>query len=652
MKAIYRSLLPLLFFFIVALLLPGAVAAQNVVDDSTKVLYGPKTSRYRNEADIFRNIDTLYSPDTTAENFHNFDDLVFRGNNMYQDLGVLGSASKPLFFSLPTQIGVRYGITAFDLLAFNNKDVRYFNTRSPYSFINYNLAGKKRSDLEGGFFRNVLPNWNVGLDFKKISAQKTIGVTETDDPASDHVSIAFETNYISNNGRFIALANYKYMNHDAYETGGISPLDTDYKERTNSNGVKYLALQKDSLFRFEDEPVKLSKGTKGKDLRNNVHLYMQYALDTLRRNTQVFYSFDREMQINRFNDNAIKESALYNDTAVFKFLPILNSTYINHEVKYRNIEHRMGLKGDYRHFRYALWVRRRDFDYTGRFTAYHGIKAENYLGASINLAVNKKIYLENEGEIIPGRDFQLKSEMHAGNFIAGVQTMKYAPTMFQQDLTTNFQSWRNDFHFTFATRAYGNIHFGNDRFRLRLGGEYSTINGYIFMNSNSLPQQADAPIQVATGHTDVIFRIGSFKFDNSVNFAGTTGPNVIRMPRIFATLKWYYSKTFSNNAIRLHTGLNVRWKDSYFADNYNPTIQSFYIQNTDMSRDIKDQNQFIIQPYFIIDPFVDLGISDVVIYLKVMNATQGLGGDGYFTTPFYNGQQRTFSLGLIWHFYD
>ena len=66
-----------------------------IVDDTTKQIYGPNTSRYFYESDIFFNRERIHPIDTLIRNFHRFT-YVQQNNNLYQDLGNIGTAIQPV----------------------------------------------------------------------------------------------------------------------------------------------------------------------------------------------------------------------------------------------------------------------------------------------------------------------------------------------------------------------------------------------------------------------------------------------------------------------------------------------------------------------------------------------------------------------------
>jgi Putative porin len=85
------------------------------LDDSTSVVYGPTSTKYFLEEDVFNNRKRLYNIDTTIDGIHNYN-FVQRYKNLYQDLGNIGTAIRPVFYKAPEQIGTLLGYDAFSLL--------------------------------------------------------------------------------------------------------------------------------------------------------------------------------------------------------------------------------------------------------------------------------------------------------------------------------------------------------------------------------------------------------------------------------------------------------------------------------------------------------------------------------------------------------
>ncbi|WP_420147669.1 putative porin, partial [Spirosoma sp.] len=98
--------------------MPTSTTGIGGIDDSTKVIYGPKSTRYVLEDDIFNNRRKLYTMDTTMDDVHRFT-YVQRSQNLYQDLGTLGTPIRPVFVQEPDQLGAQSGYTVFAPYAYS-----------------------------------------------------------------------------------------------------------------------------------------------------------------------------------------------------------------------------------------------------------------------------------------------------------------------------------------------------------------------------------------------------------------------------------------------------------------------------------------------------------------------------------------------------
>jgi hypothetical protein len=52
-------------------------------------------------------------------------------------------------------------------------------------------------------------------------------------------------------------------------------------------------------------------------------------------------------------------------------------------------------------------------------------------------------------------------------------------------------------------------------------------------------------------------------------------------------------------------------------------------------------------------PFASAEIGRATLFVRLSNALQGIGtGNGFWESPFYPGQRRTFGFGVRWLFFD
>ena len=99
-----------------------------IIDDTTRQVYGPTTSSYFFENDVFLNIHNRCVIDTLIRDFHHY--TPFQSSDYtIQDLGNIATASRPIFYQVPGYIGVSPGFEVYDLYWEANK-IRYFDTLS------------------------------------------------------------------------------------------------------------------------------------------------------------------------------------------------------------------------------------------------------------------------------------------------------------------------------------------------------------------------------------------------------------------------------------------------------------------------------------------------------------------------------------------
>ena len=143
-----------------------------IIDDTTKQIYGPKTSRYYYEHDVFLNRQTYHTIDTVIRDFHRFS-YVQTSLNTLQDLGNIGTSSRPIFYQIPQSIGASSGFQSYDVI-WDAEEIRNYDTKSPYTKMYVILGGKGRSMTRASFSRNITPRWNFGFNYRALLVDKQV----------------------------------------------------------------------------------------------------------------------------------------------------------------------------------------------------------------------------------------------------------------------------------------------------------------------------------------------------------------------------------------------------------------------------------------------------------------------------------------------
>ena len=107
-----------------------SVSAQ-ILDDSTKQVYGPSSVYYIYENELLENLNIKNHPDTLIDKFYKTNP-----NNklgwLYQDLGNVGTATKPLLFEPLKNIATQNGYDVFSLYAPKTKNIKFPNICRKY----------------------------------------------------------------------------------------------------------------------------------------------------------------------------------------------------------------------------------------------------------------------------------------------------------------------------------------------------------------------------------------------------------------------------------------------------------------------------------------------------------------------------------------
>jgi hypothetical protein len=104
----------------------------------------------------------------------------------------------------------------------------------------------------------------------------------------------------------------------------------------------------------------------------------------------------------------------------------------------------------------------------------------------------------------------------------------------------------------------------------------------------------------------------------------------------------YFDGPLFDDNVYVQMGVDVRFRSSFFADAYQPSLQQFHLQNS-----------FEVQGYPVVDLFLDFRINRTRVLFKYNHLNAGLmAQEGYFVTPDYTGYRSFLDLGISWYLFD
>lgn len=634
------------------LLLVNKAAVAQIIDDTTKAIYSPKTVLQLYEQDVLNGRYETQPIDTSLNNMHNerywYNDTLF-----HQHLGNIGTASTPMIFQMPDKIGVRLGKNIFDRYAYNPNQLNYFDTRSPYTHLNYVQGSRGEQVFEALHTRNINPRWNFGVAYQILSADQQVG------PASqgrskgflDNQAIKAFTHYRSENEKYDLFMNYTFMKVEEIETGGI---DTT-------------ASIADALDRFEEAPVYLDQA-QNEESRNNLHLMHIYRL--AKENLKVYHVFDYYRQRNEYTDDNIPDRLIGANVGNQLFLGnsylypqfIYSGSRTSDATEYKELENTFGLTGNNKLSSYKAYLKVRNagiqyevlnpildlpdsvlqagevFETIGRSGNFNQV----FLGGDVRLFYKQLAELTGNAEYQLAGDYRVKGMARLGGAYGSLERVLYSPAQVQNYMVSNHYAWDNDFANIVIDRIGAGLHqkIGKRQY-VKLDGNYTNIKRFVYYNAEAEPEQVNGNQRFwgATLTHNITF--GPVHFNNFVAYHNTDEADKIRMPDWVWESKAYIEGPLFKKALYLQLGVQSTYVSAYNAYQFMPVTQQFFVQDN-----------FTVQGYPVVDVFINGDIKTVNFFLKMSHINAELSDPVYFQTPLYPGMRRSFVFGLNWRFFD
>ena len=606
-----------------------SVAFSQLLDDSTKQIYGMHSVSYQTENEIITNDTNYKALDSNFYDFHIYN-KTFTDLGPRQDLGALGSPSFLMFPRSRNETGVQLGMDYTSFYSFENSDFKYYDTKSPYSELTYFQNFKGQEYFEALFTRSASKNFNFGVQFSRIGANRQIGVNPGDDPFIDTYRASAFTKLKGFNNKYELFANITYYDNEVIESGGV------FSESLNNTG--------DSLF-GEFTQVNLL-GISSQDRRTNYHLHQSYSIDSLKK-LQVFHTYDRQKRRSIYEDTqvgTIRSEIVGGSNAIF-YPRVLNDT-LNYDDSTFFTTHTndLGLKGTLSNLFYMAFISHRSINYKRlkdslRVTLFNG--NELYVGGMVKQSFSSGSALVLEGKGSKDGYVSSTNSFTSNRIKANITFLSKPASLLEKSLYNNHFAWTNNFtnQQDLEFRVEYKAQF-ND-LKLKIGGSFLINNDLIYYDQSAAPMQYNGSINTINTSVKGVYEQGKFRFSNELFISTTSNNDIVRIPLLFNHFQIAYKTTPKNSHYKVLIGTDIWSRSSYYGNAYMPYIQQFYLQD-----------DFLLSSYTWADLFISLDIKNALIFIKMPHVTQNIIKKGYFVTPYYYGAQRVLEIGFNWKFFD
>lgn len=572
-------------------------------------------------------------PDTLLDVFHRYNPAYRSFTNT--TLGNTGLAAKSLVPHSFFRTSFVFREDPFAIYQFHPDRIKYYDTRTPYTDINYTQAGKKEQFISLSHSRSFKKYFNAGFDLQKI---KTQGLYKNQE--ADYGGFDFYARYTTKDQRY--LANTAFIRNKAVvqENGGV---DLDSIPAIFSG---------DKLF----YPVWLQAATNSLKVRNlfldqTIFLGKRVPSDSLHPafvdpTFAITHSIELERRDEIYSD--LQPNQEYYPVAV----PATGTVYDSIGIK--NVSNTIKIKTIGRtleklfsaelFFRHETSLLGQELFDTSFVNTYSGLS----VGKSISKWSNIKFsgqqnftgYYKGDSKL--ALSFSSIRDSLPLEYAINIQVSKREPDMFYKRYASDLFNWRNDTLAKVGEKS-ANFMIGFFKSHLQINLRYSEFSNFIVLDQNLLPYQDSGKFNYLSAgiHAHLIVW-KKWNLVHDLLFQQVSDTSLMRLPQYFGRLTYYYHNRIFKKKLEIQAGFELNYSDFFFSDAYMPALRSFYLQDN-----IRGGG------YPFVDVFFKFKVKNRArIFFKMEHVNSGFVYRPSMLIPVYPQADRVFKMGVNWKFFD
>ncbi len=524
-------------------------------------------------------------------------------------------------------------------------DIKYSSVATPVTELYFKSVMQKGQTLDAFFTLNINPRLNFSIAYKGLRSEgKYIN------QLSSTGNFRFTTSYNTKNDRYFANAHFTYQDILNEENGGITSISDFEDEDPRYDNRQRLQVYLNDAKSF----------LKGK--RFFVDHFLRVNGEKSDNNLYVTHQFNYENKFFEYNQLTVP-STVGSTSPVNRFGDSFVTSGINDQTRYNKMYNKLGLV----------------YENTtlGKFQFFADDFRSNYYYNQILIFDDKTVPASLTRNINSlGGQYDYQKNKWNGKFLysrsATNQSLSNLDSNLNYDLNDDYQfsfgyqnlnKLPND-NYNLYQSSYVNYNWSNDLKNEKINSitaeavtpwvgvavKVMTLNDHLYFSNTATdasqqiitPQQYGNTINYVSVKLNKELAFGRFALDNTILYQKTDQSEaILNVPELVTRNTLYYTNYFFNKALFLQTGITLNYFTKYLANDYNPVIGEFFIQN-------KKE----IGSYPNLDFFINAKIQRTRIYLKAEHFNSSFTGNNFYSAP--NTPYRDFMIrfGLIWNFFN
>jgi hypothetical protein len=527
--------------------------------------------------------------------------------------------------------------------------IKYFSVATPVTELYFKSTIRKGQSVDALITLNTSENLNFSIAYRGLRSEG-----EYINQLASTGNFRFTTSYNTKNKRYYLNAHYTFQDILNSENGGITTIDDFESEDPNfNNRQRFEVFLNDAKSFLKGKRIFLDHNFRvnAKKGANNLYLNHQFNYENkfFEYNQKTLLSTIGDQTVSRFGDSFLaaeindqtrfnkmynRVGATYENTTLGKFHFFVEDfrsnfyysrilIFDNQGIIRSSFSQNINSAGGQYEYRRNKW--------NGTFLYSRSVTAQSLsnLDAKLKYDLSDEIQLAFQYQNInklPNNNYNL----HQSSFV-------------QYNWSNNFKNEKINVLKAQATTPWVNAEVQLSVLQDHLYfDDVSTTTQVIERIQIIAPKQFDGTINYLSIKASREFQFGKFALNNTILYQKTEQSEaILNVPEIVTRNTFYYTTFLFKKALFLQTGFTLNYFSNYFANDYNPVIGEFFVQNVKQ-----------IGNYPNLDFFVNAKIQRTRIYFKVEHFNSSITGNNFYASPTNPARDFTIRFGLIWNFFN
>ena len=540
------------------------------------------------------------------------------------DFGLFKKSSMPSF-----------GFLAKHFNYLETNDIKYYSVPTPLTDLYYKTVMEQGQSLDAFLTVNTKPNLNFSIAYKGL---RSLG--DYVNYLSSSGNFRFTTSYFTKDKRYILNTHFTGQDLFNQENGGIIDVSQFESGDPNFN-------QRDAIEVYFEDASSMLKG-------NRFFIDHSFKLSKDNPNSLVFlHQFNQEYKFFEFKQPTV--STRYGTSF---------SNNINNKTRYNHLYNKLGVAYKTKNYGdVTFFVEDHNYNYyydslvygaTGNVLVPNAIADRiNTIGGNYTYFADKLTAQFNVSQAISNHaisTIEINTAYKVNDalqFKLNYQKQNSLPnlnyTLYQSDYLA--YNWYHNFK---SEKTNQLTLTANSKF-INFSAQYKVLTDYLYFDNTSnditsllvAPVQYDKTINYLSVKANKEIKFWKLALDNTVLYQNVDQSSpIVNVPQLTTRNTLYFTDYVFKRAMLLQVGLTANYFTKYYANDYNPLLGEFYVQN-----------ETKIGAFPLLDFFVNARIRQTRLFLKAEHFNSAMTGYNYYSAPNYPYRDFMIRFGLEWNFF-